>query len=144
MPPRAPREPKATKVSQKKPASETAELPLFAQFSSAPDHLPVVSQSEGVPPGRGRNNATKDDPVAAIAALAAASGNDLIAATGSLLAGVSLPAISESALRASEPPPATTPANRRHWTVTELTQEIRGVLEPSFRQVWVKGEVSEE
>ncbi len=30
----------------------------------------------------------------------------------------------------------------RHWTVTELTQQIRGVLEPSFSQVWLQGEVS--
>ncbi len=31
---------------------------------------------------------------------------------------------------------------RKHLTVSELTQMIRGVLEPSFTQVWVKGEIS--
>src|SRR6478609_3160962 len=34
------------------------------------------------------------------------------------------------------------PAAPKHWTVTELTQQIRGLLEPSFRQVWVQGELS--
>lgn len=28
------------------------------------------------------------------------------------------------------------------WTVTELTTQVRNVLEPSFAQVWVQGEVS--
>ncbi len=35
-----------------------------------------------------------------------------------------------------------TTSSMRHWTVTELTGKIRGVLEPSFSQVWVQGEVS--
>jgi exodeoxyribonuclease VII large subunit len=30
----------------------------------------------------------------------------------------------------------------QHWTVSELTQKIRTVLEPSFQNVWVKGEIS--
>ncbi len=30
----------------------------------------------------------------------------------------------------------------RHWSVTELTGKIRGVVEPSFSQVWVQGELS--
>jgi exodeoxyribonuclease VII large subunit len=30
----------------------------------------------------------------------------------------------------------------KHWTVSELTTRIRGVLEPAFRDVWVQGEVS--
>ena len=30
----------------------------------------------------------------------------------------------------------------KHWTVTELTAQIRGLLEPAFKQVWVQGEVS--
>ncbi len=30
----------------------------------------------------------------------------------------------------------------RAWTITELTQRIKGVLEPGFTQVWVQGEVS--
>jgi exodeoxyribonuclease VII large subunit len=30
----------------------------------------------------------------------------------------------------------------KHWSVTELTAKIRGVLEPSFNEVWVQGEVS--
>ncbi|MDR3607379.1 MAG: exodeoxyribonuclease VII large subunit [Oligoflexia bacterium] len=34
----------------------------------------------------------------------------------------------------SEPP--------KHWTVSELTSRIRGVLEPAFKQVWVQGELS--
>ena len=33
-------------------------------------------------------------------------------------------------------------AAARHLTVTELTSKIRGVVEPSFNQVWVQGEVS--
>ena len=34
------------------------------------------------------------------------------------------------------------PKPPKHWTVSELTQQIRGILEPSFEQVWVQGEVS--
>ena len=30
----------------------------------------------------------------------------------------------------------------KHWTVTDLTAKIRGVLEPAFTQVWVQGEIS--
>ena len=30
----------------------------------------------------------------------------------------------------------------KHWTVTDLTTKIRGVLEPAFTQVWVQGEIS--
>lgn len=30
----------------------------------------------------------------------------------------------------------------KHWTVSELTSRIRGVIEPAFTQVWVQGEVS--
>ena len=30
----------------------------------------------------------------------------------------------------------------KHWTVTELPQRIRGLLEPAFKQVWVQGELS--
>jgi exodeoxyribonuclease VII large subunit len=30
----------------------------------------------------------------------------------------------------------------KHWTVTEFTQKMRGVLEPAFSQIWVQGEVS--
>lgn len=33
-------------------------------------------------------------------------------------------------------------AEPRHLSVTELTAQIRGTLEPAFSQVWVKGEVS--
>lgn len=36
--------------------------------------------------------------------------------------------------------PSVTPP--KHWSVTELTTHIRGVLEPAFTQVWVLGEVS--
>lgn len=39
----------------------------------------------------------------------------------------------------SQPAPNTQP---KHLTVTELTSKIRGVLEPSFQQVWVQGEIS--
>ncbi len=39
--------------------------------------------------------------------------------------------------------PQSSPAPQpRRWTVTELTTQIRKVLEPSFAQVWVQGEVS--
>ncbi|MGK5084047.1 exodeoxyribonuclease VII large subunit [Bdellovibrionota bacterium FG-1] len=38
------------------------------------------------------------------------------------------------------PQPSTEPP--KALTVTELTQQIRGVVEPSFAQVWVQGEVS--
>jgi len=34
------------------------------------------------------------------------------------------------------------PEPPKHWTVSELTHQIRGILEPSFRQVWVQGELS--
>jgi exodeoxyribonuclease VII large subunit len=30
----------------------------------------------------------------------------------------------------------------KHWSVTELTSHIRGVIEPAFTQVWVQGEIS--
>lgn len=30
----------------------------------------------------------------------------------------------------------------KHWTVTEFTHKMRGVLEPAFSQVWVQGEIS--
>ncbi len=43
------------------------------------------------------------------------------------------------AVVASELIPAKEP---KHWTVTELTARIRGVIEPSFAQVWIQGEVS--
>jgi exodeoxyribonuclease VII large subunit len=36
--------------------------------------------------------------------------------------------------RKTEPP--------KHWTVTELTHKMRGILEPAFSQVWVQGEIS--
>ncbi len=41
-----------------------------------------------------------------------------------------------------ETAPAAQPEPPRYLTVTELTQKIRGVLEPSFREVWVQGEIS--
>ena len=34
------------------------------------------------------------------------------------------------------------PAKPKHLSVTELTQKIRGTLEPAFSEVWVQGEVS--
>src|SRR5690349_2202860 len=30
----------------------------------------------------------------------------------------------------------------KHWSVSELTSQIKGVLEPAFQQVWVQGEIS--
>lgn len=44
----------------------------------------------------------------------------------------------------SQPKESVSPSSAaaRHWTVTELTSKIRGVVEPSFSQVWVQGEVS--
>ena len=33
-------------------------------------------------------------------------------------------------------------AVKKHWTVSELTSQIKGVLEPAFVQVWIQGEVS--
>src|ERR1043166_82554 len=47
----------------------------------------------------------------------------------------SLPQASDSERETPDAPP-------KAWTVTELTQRIRGVIEPSFMQVWVQGEVS--
>ena len=32
--------------------------------------------------------------------------------------------------------------NTKRWTITELTAKIRGVVEPSFLNVWVQGEIS--
>ena len=34
------------------------------------------------------------------------------------------------------------PAKPKHLSVTEITQKIRGTLEPAFSEVWVQGEVS--
>ncbi len=34
------------------------------------------------------------------------------------------------------------PAGPKHLTVTELTSKIKGVLEPTFSEVWVQGEIS--
>ncbi len=34
------------------------------------------------------------------------------------------------------------PAENPQWTVSELTQRIKGAIEPQFMQVWVKGEIS--
>jgi exodeoxyribonuclease VII large subunit len=42
-------------------------------------------------------------------------------------------------------PEATTvaePVIAKPWTVTELTTRIKGVLEPAFMEVWVRGEIS--
>ena len=41
--------------------------------------------------------------------------------------------------RASDAP---RPGARRAWTVTQLTERIRGALEVEFFDVWVEGEVS--
>lgn len=30
----------------------------------------------------------------------------------------------------------------RYWTVTEITQKIKGTLEPAFNEVWIQGEIS--
>ncbi|MEK6705952.1 MAG: exodeoxyribonuclease VII large subunit [Bdellovibrionota bacterium] len=30
----------------------------------------------------------------------------------------------------------------KHWTVSEITAQIRGVIEPAFSNVWIKGEIS--
>src|SRR5512141_466752 len=38
--------------------------------------------------------------------------------------------------------PAAPPPERRVFTVSELTAAIRGVLETSFGDVWVEGEIS--
>jgi exodeoxyribonuclease VII large subunit len=38
--------------------------------------------------------------------------------------------------------PANVEISVKHWTVTELTNLIRGVVEPAFTHVWVQGEVS--
>ena len=44
--------------------------------------------------------------------------------------------------RDSEPARPASPVRRRILTVSELTAEIRGVLESSFGDVWVEGEIS--
>jgi exodeoxyribonuclease VII large subunit len=43
---------------------------------------------------------------------------------------------------AEKPTGAPRPAARRAWTVTQLTERIRGALEVEFFDVWVEGEVS--
>ncbi len=57
-----------------------------------------------------------------------------------------LPLFSYAAFSEEEAPQKTPkvaePEPPKHWTVTELTQQIRGLLEPAFRQVWVQGELS--
>jgi exodeoxyribonuclease VII large subunit len=50
--------------------------------------------------------------------------------------------LSELPLFASPPAAEPAAAPPKHWTVSELTARIRGVLEPSFSTVWVQGEVS--
>lgn len=37
---------------------------------------------------------------------------------------------------------STDSAVSKHWSVSELTLKIKGLLEPSFHQVWIQGEVS--
>lgn len=65
-------------------------------------------------------------------------------ATGGDGVGIAdLPLFSNSSFaseREDEVPEA--PPAPKHWTVTELTQHLRGLLEPAFRQVWVQGELS--
>ena len=34
------------------------------------------------------------------------------------------------------------PQKPKHWTVSELTMQIRGVVEPSFANIWLQGEIS--
>jgi exodeoxyribonuclease VII large subunit len=41
-----------------------------------------------------------------------------------------------------DPQVPVTPAKPKHLTVTELTNQIRGVLEPGLSDVWVQGEIS--
>ena len=48
----------------------------------------------------------------------------------------------EPAKPAAEPPPALRPAVRQVLTVTELTASLREVLETTFPEVWVEGELS--
>ena len=52
-----------------------------------------------------------------------------------------LPLFAPPAKPASKPEEAPAAAPK-HWTVTELTQRIRGAIEPAFQQVWIQGEVS--
>jgi exodeoxyribonuclease VII large subunit len=40
------------------------------------------------------------------------------------------------------PPKASEPAKPKTFTVSELTAQIRGVIEPNFANVWVQGEIS--
>jgi exodeoxyribonuclease VII large subunit len=47
---------------------------------------------------------------------------------------VATPAAAPQTPKVEEPP--------KHLTVTELTTQIRGVVEPAFSQIWVQGEVS--
>ncbi len=47
----------------------------------------------------------------------------------------------------SEPEESATPKKRepaspKHWTVTELTSRIKGILEPAFSDIWLQGEIS--
>ncbi|MCM2278530.1 MAG: exodeoxyribonuclease VII large subunit [Oligoflexia bacterium] len=50
-----------------------------------------------------------------------------------------LPLFAQAAARRPEERPA---SGGRAWTISELTARIRGVLEPSFTQVWLQGEIS--
>ena len=40
------------------------------------------------------------------------------------------------------PRPAPQPPRRQALTVSQLTERLRGVLEPEFADVWVEGEIS--
>src|SRR4051812_40183087 len=42
----------------------------------------------------------------------------------------------------SQPKEASPALGPKPWTVTELTTQVRSVLEPTFAQVWVQGEIS--
>jgi exodeoxyribonuclease VII large subunit len=49
---------------------------------------------------------------------------------------------SEAKRERSPAPPGPAVKEPKHYTVTELTSRIKGILEPAFAEVWVQGEIS--
>jgi len=53
-----------------------------------------------------------------------------------------LPLFARTPVAPEPEPPVVQPEERKYLSVSELTNRIRGVLEPGFRDVWIRGEIS--
>lgn len=111
------------------------DLPLFARPESKPDATQTPAQTS-------RQAMTREEEMATPLAATPLSAPEMQSPT--LVAqppvtGLHPPAETASTQLSALP---LEPELPKQWTVTELTQRIRGVLEPEFVQVWVKGEIS--